>query len=75
MAITAENGKYEQNMKNRPKIRVFRFRELKLGINDAKCNYISDPAYEKLISPKTKKLAPILYQIPPPSLPGARFLH
>ena len=59
MGHHSQNGKYEQKTKNRPKICVFRFCRLKLGSNDAKWIFISDPAYKKLISPKTKKLAQI----------------
>ena len=59
MDMTAKNGNYEQNMKNRCKICIFGFSRLKLGLNDEKLNYLSDPAYKKLISQKTKKLSRI----------------
>ena len=65
--ITAKNGNYGQKMKNHSKICIFRFLRLKLGLNDEKLNYLSDPAYKKLISQKTKKLARFFdSQAPPP---------
>ena len=71
--MTAKNGNYEQNMKNRCKICIFGFSRLKLGLNDEKLNYLSDPAYKKLISQKTKKLARFFdSQAPPRSFSAFR---
>ena len=64
----AENGDFDQNMKNRSKNRVFQICKMKFGTFDEFSTYISAGSYRKWLSSKTKKLERFFDQnVPPPA--------